>query len=373
MNKLQFRHKRKTNIRWHLLFNCVLSFIISLVVIYLFSFLTSYILNKMLQTSAHVLIIGVTWAFTLFVVFSCSFTVTFFLLTRRMVNDLITLEKGLDIIAQGNMDYRVSIIREDELGRVAANINRMAERLQQKIIQERESESAKMEMITGISHDLRTPLTSIIGYMELLRSHSFHNEEEQLRFVENAYNKSLHLKKMLDDLFEYTRLSWNDVRLQLEPIDLAELVNQLYFEYEPIAREHGITVITKLVDEPVIVMMDSEKMARAIDNLLINALKYSLTPSTVHITMKRTDTQIYIEITNEGIPLTKEQERRLFERFYKADYSRNHNGIQTGAGLGLSIAKNIVELHGGTLSFSHLGKLFTFTIYLPLTTDRTRL
>lgn len=294
------------------------------------------------------------------------FIFTFLALTRRIVKDLINLEKGLQIISEGNLQYRVDVKGKDELGRVAYNINLMAERLQHQIEKERELESSKMEMITGISHDLRTPLTSIIGYIELLRTNSFQNQDEYIRFVQNTYNKAIHLKKMLDDLFEYTRLTSIETRLDLKKIDVFQLLNQLLFEFEPIAQENGIHIVKEIGNSPVVILIDSEKIARAIDNLLMNALKYSVKPGTVRILMSSNHKQINIEIENEGISLTQEQQNKLFDRYYKVDYSRSSEGIQTGAGLGLSIARNIVELHGGTLILNYINNIFRFTLTLPL-------
>lgn len=341
--------------------NCVLSFVMACVV----TIAISWILFFITHTFPVLIFLDYGLGFVIIISFIVSFLIIFIWLNKRIVADLLHLEKGLEIISKGDLDHKVVINRQDELGRVATNINIMAERLQQKILQERQNENAKMELITGISHDLRTPLTSIIGYMELLRSHSFRDEQEYMRFVQNSYNKALHLKKMLDDLFEHTRLVSNDARLHLEPIDITQLLHQLLFEYEPIAQENQITVVKKLIDMPVTILMDNEKIARAIDNLLMNALKYSLTPGTVHIVSYIVKDQLFIEIQNKGIPLTREQEARLFERFYKADHSRNLNGIPSGAGLGLSIARNIIELHQGTLSFQHIVDQFTFTICLP--------
>ncbi|MBP1173167.1 signal transduction histidine kinase [Paenibacillus sp. PvR133] len=304
--------------------------------------------------------------------FMVIFIITFLALTRRIVRDLISLEQGLQIISEGNLSYRVPVMRNDELGRVAFNINLMAERLQQQIEKERELEISKLEMITGISHDLRTPLTSIIGYIELLRTNSFQNKDEYTRFVQNTYNKAIHLKKLLDDLFEYTRLTSVDTRLDLNKIDVFQLLDQLIFEFEPIAQENGIHIIKDLGNSPIITVIDSKKIARAIDNLLMNALKYSVKPGTVRILMKLDNKQISIEIENKGNPLTQEQENKLFNRFYKVDHSRSSEGIQTGAGLGLSIARNIIELHGGTLTLIHINNIFKFTLTLPFEGVLTR-
>lgn len=299
--------------------------------------------------------------------FLAVFIIIFLILTRQIVRDLISLEHGLQIIAEGNLHYRVPVARQDELGRVALNINRMAERLEQQIVKEREIEKSKMEMITGISHDLRTPLTSIIGYIELLRTESFQDKAEYSRFVQNTYNKAIHLKKLLDDLFEYTRLTSVDSRLNLKRIDLSQLLDQLLFEFEPIAQENGVYLVKDIGNLPIVASIDSDKIARAIDNLLMNALKYSLRPGSICIQMTTDGEHITIEIENKGIPLTQDQESKLFDRFYKVDHSRSSEGIQTGAGLGLSIARNIVELHQGTLTLNHTQGVFTFQLNLPIT------
>ncbi|OMF22434.1 two-component sensor histidine kinase [Paenibacillus sp. FSL H8-0259] len=285
--------------------------------------------------------------------FTVIFISTFLLLTKRIVKDLKILERGLQLITEGDLNYRVPVNRQDELGRVAVNINLMTERLQQQIEKEREVEQSKMEMITGISHDLRTPLTSIIGYIELLR-------------VQNTYNKAFHLKKLLDDLFEYTRLTSVDSRLNLRRVDLAQLLNQLLFEFEPLAEENKVYLIKDIPVNPVVTFIDSEKIARAIDNLLMNALKYSYTQGSIHVRLIADAEYSMIEIENKGTPLSEEQVDRLFERFYKVDYSRKSEGIQTGAGLGLSIARNIAELHRGALTLRHIRDVFTFQLRLPM-------
>lgn len=344
---------RPQKIQVSFMLNAVYSYFIALILTVLFQYAVNYWQLPGLDGITLIVLIGI-------------FVGTFFLLTRRIVTDFVTLERGLQIIAEGDLDYRVPVERRDELGRVAANINLMAERLQEQIARERELEKSKMEMISGVSHDLRTPLTSIIGYIELLRANAFQSKEEYNRFIENTLNKSVHLKRMLDDLFEYTQLSSNEARLKLNSFDLSKLVGQLLFEFEPIALENDISLITKLGEKPIMIVADSDKIARAIDNLLMNALKYSTKPGTVEIHMTSNDTYVTLRIENKGQSLTKEQEQKIFERFYKADHSRSSEDIQIGAGLGLSITKNIMQLHGGDILLDHVDGHYKFSLVLPL-------
>ncbi|GLI07831.1 hypothetical protein YDYSG_38610 [Paenibacillus tyrfis] len=352
-NKLFNLIKGKRSIRAEMFWTFVFSLIIA-------SFMASFAANFINQSQ-----IAYQLRLLPLIIFGIAFILSFYLLTRRVVNFLIALADGLQIISEGDLNYRVPDTRKDELGRVALNINMMTERLQRQIEKERQIESSKMELITGVSHDLRTPLTSIIGYLDLLRTNSFQDKDEFTRFVQNTYNKAIHLKKLIDDLFEYTRLTSTAIQLNLKTIDVHQLLVQMLFEFEPIAQENGIQIIKEIGHTPVIALIDSGKFSRAIDNLLINALKYAIKPGPIHVLLKSDDHRFFIEIENEGQPLTQEQENKLFDRFYKVDHSRSSEGIQTGTGLGLSIARNIIELHGGTLTLAHKKGTFVFTMEVP--------
>lgn len=174
--------------------------------------------------------------------------------------------------------------------------------------------------------------------------------------------------ELINDLFEYTRLTTSDLQLHVEPIDVHQLLNQMLFEFERLAQENGIDVVKKTGHAPVIALIDSGKFARAIDNLLMNALKYSIKPGTICVLLKCDEQRFYIEVENIGQPLTQEQEDKLFDRFYKVDDSRSSEGIQSGTGLGLSIARGIIELHGGILKLTHLNGIYIFSIAVPFST-----
>lgn len=298
--------------------------------------------------------------------FILPFFFSFFFLTRNIIRYVVDMAAGLDTIAQGKLDHRVLVRRRDELGGIAININAMAEKLEEQINRERQMEKAKLELITGVSHDLRTPLTSIIGYLDLLKDKAYQDPGEHDRFVSNTYNKALQLKLLIDDLFAYTRLTTNEVKPELEIIDLRELLVQLLVELEPLARENKVLLETEITKESIIQEVDPDMIRRAVDNLLMNALKFSLKPGMIRVQLVCTQDTMSLSIENEGTPITKEQEARLFERFYKADVSRTAQKIQTGSGLGLSIARSIVELHSGELEYEHQNGHFVFRIHLPL-------
>lgn len=268
--------------------------------------------------------------------------------------------------AEGNLRYRIPLTRQDELGDIANSLNHMAVQIQQSIDRERKLEQSKIELITGLSHDLRTPLTSISGYLNLIQNEAYRNEEEHKRFVENASQKTEQLRKLIDDLFEYTRLINRDIQLSLRKIEWKHLAEQIIYEFEPIANEQGLAVTKQWEADHVIVEADAEKLARAMDNLLMNALKFSQRPGEIKVRLFSTKDRAILAMENMGKPISKEAEARLFERFYKAEPSRSEGHMPSGSGLGLSIAKNIVELHGGSLSFEHRNGRFTFYIELPL-------
>ncbi|WP_314797509.1 sensor histidine kinase [Paenibacillus roseipurpureus] len=173
------------------------------------------------------------------------------------------------------------------------------------------------------------------------------------------------LKKLLDDLFAYTRLTSTNMKLDLKPVDIHDLIHQLLFEFEPIAMEHGVSIVRDCSRMHAVVMIDSDKFVRALDNLLMNALKYTIKPGSIRVYTQLDETNFYVTVENNAEPITKEQEVKLFDSFYEVDDSRQSEQIQTGSGLGLSIAKNITELHGGTLGLTHQDGVYQFTVRMP--------
>lgn len=292
-----------------------------------------------------------------------TFFVLFYFLTKRKMNQIRELSDGLREIATGNLQYRVREASQDEIGSLAVNINQMAQELQQKIEEERQAEKVKNELITNVSHDLRTPLTTIMGYLRLLLDHKYETDEQVEEYVKITYGKSEKLKRLIDDLFEYTKLTSPGIRLKRHEVCLNELVDQLIEETVPLGEETGLAFVKEMTHERIIVNVDADKLVRVVDNLLTNAITYSASPNEIRVSLHSREHQAIVQIENYNDSLTDEEIPRLFERFYRADPSRSTAG---GSGLGLAIAKSIIELHGGKIWAEREGNIIRFAFSLPL-------
>jgi signal transduction histidine kinase len=276
-----------------------------------------------------------------------SFIFIFYWLTKRKMAYIEDLARGLLEVSKGDLHYRVPQRSKDELGSLAANINRMTAALQRTIEEERKAERTKNELITNVSHDLRTPLTLIMGYLRLLKDKHYEDPGQADNYLQIAYNKSEKLKALIDDLFEYTKLSNQIIHMNPASVCVNELLEQLTEELVTYAEENGLKLERNIASERMILSMDASKMIRVFENLLGNAVKYSSNPGIVKVSLTREQDWAKVTITNQGDPIPQEELPRLFDRFYRVDASRS--SVSGGSGLGLAIAKSIVEAHHGEI------------------------
>ncbi|QGQ94865.1 sensor histidine kinase [Paenibacillus psychroresistens] len=276
-----------------------------------------------------------------------AFIFLFYLLTRRKMQDIEALTEGLLQIAKGNLKHRVVEKSEDELGSLAANINHMTGELQRTIEEERNAERTKNELITNVSHDLRTPLTLIIGYLRLLKDKNYDDQVHADSYINIAYNKSEKLNRLIDDLFDYTKFSNHSVPMQIEKINLNELIDQLLEEQISYAEENNLIFVRELPSSKMFVAIDADQMIRVFDNLLANAIKYSDKPGEVTVRLTRVNEFAEVRIINRATGLNKDELPHVFDRFYRLDAARTSD--TGGSGLGLAIAKSIVEAHQGEI------------------------
>lgn len=292
-----------------------------------------------------------------------TFVLIFALLVRKKVRYLKYISETVEHIANGKLGLTIDIKGKDELSQLAGNINYMSKELENKFIHERQLEKTKNELITNISHDLRTPLTSIIGYLNLIKSGQYNNENQLQEYFETIYSKSQRLNYLIDELFEFTRLSSPDAMLNINKVDSTSLLQQIVGEYTPIFEKEQLSVQRLITEEDIPVLMDVEKMVRVYENLFMNAIKYSRKPSDIQITFNAIENIAVLQVSNKVENPPKSDVNKMFERFFRGDEARMD---AQGTGLGLSISKRIVELHNGDIRAEYKDDWISFIVELPI-------
>ena len=276
------------------------------------------------------------------------FTITFILLERRKTKSIIDIYYAIDRITKGDFTNEIKIDSSDEFSMIADNINIMQMRIIDLIQSERESEKSKNELITNIAHDLRTPLTSILGYLEILESNKNLSEDQKNNYLNIAYEKSKKLGTLIEDLFSYTKLSYGSLTVTLEEFDIVKLLSQLIDEMYPLFEKESLSYEFVSNVDRLMVQADSKLIARLFENLINNAIKYGKDGKKVVLRLNKLNDDIYeVYVLNYGEIIPRDSLSKLFDRFYRVDKSRNSK--VSGTGLGLAIAKNIVELHNGRI------------------------
>ncbi|MBP1989900.1 sensor histidine kinase [Paenibacillus eucommiae] len=266
-------------------------------------------------------------------------------------------------LAVGNLGEDLPVSGKSVLAMLAGNMNVLKQGVRTSQNEQAKSERLKTELITNVSHDLRTPLTSIITYTGLLKTEEVSNED-RLAYVEIIDRKSKRLKLLIDDLFEVSKMASGNVELTLEKVDLVQLLQQALAEYDDTMNESSLQFRVTYTDVPVYALVDGKKLWRVFDNLIGNVFKYSMDNSRVYITVRKLDNQVILSFKNVSKYELSENMDELFERFKRGDTSRHTEG----SGLGLAIAKSIVDLHEGSLDIETEGDLFKVSISLRIVT-----
>jgi len=246
-----------------------------------------------------------------------------------------------------------------ELGSIAVSINNISDGINSAVAERMKSERLKTELITNISHDIRTPLTSIITYTDLLRSEGLNNEKAP-EYLEILTQKSARLKTLTDDLFEASKAASGNIDVHLETLDMADLVRQLLGEMDERVSDSGLDFRLNF-PEHAAVRADGKLLWRVMENLLSNVLKYALPGSRVYIDIAQDNGSHRLDIKNVSEHPLNIDPSELTERFKRGDESRGGEG----SGLGLSIAQSFVQAQGGRFSLSIDGDLFKATLILP--------
>lgn len=355
-----------SSFKWRLLINITLS--------YLVAFLIYSILGIIFD---RIIPIAVPNEMRYALCYAISFIVfveIFFKLIDFTIEYIRKLRRSIQQVTSGNYGVQCEVEYDDELGSLAANINvlsktllakeKESEKLKEKeraaLDIERNAERQKNELITNVTHDLRTPLTTIVGYLELIKDDTALSKEDVHKYSGIAYEKSIRLQEMMDDLFEFTKLDNADIKLNKSMINLSGLIMQMTDEFYPSFKDCNITPIVDLPEENIYVQGDGQLLARVFDNLISNALKYGYHNTDLKIEVSGDEKYATVKVINHGDTIASEDIPLLFNKFYRTDSSRNSK--TGGTGLGLAITKNIVDLHHGDISVTSDDQITTFIV-----------
>ena len=228
----------------------------------------------------------------------------------------------------------------------------------------KEAEQRKNDLIVYLAHDLKTPLTSVIGYLTLLRDEPQISEEMRSRYTGIALDKAERLEDLINEFFDITRFNLTNIQLEPERVNISRMLEQIGFEFHPILAEKDLKLETEI--KPNVEMLcDPDKLARVFDNLLRNAVNYSYAGTTIYLSMdyEPIKDEVKICVENHGKTISPDKLDRIFEQFFRLDSSRRSS--TGGSGLGLAIAKEIVELHHGTITAESENESIRFTVVLP--------
>ena len=287
------------------------------------------------------------------------FLIFYNLLVKRMLHYLSSVEAAIDAI-QREDDEQIVLV--PELKPLEDKLMALRATLKRKEMETAISEQKKNDLVVYLAHDLKTPLTSIIAYLTMLDQRKSMPDEDREKYIHVTFEKASRLRELINEFFEITRFNLQDIVLEKEQLNLSFLLEQLADESYGVLKDKYLTCSVK-TDDDLMVMGDPDKLARVFDNLLRNAIAYSYTDTEIEIEARAKGTDIVITFENQGHEIPEQNLKLIFEKFYRVDNARSS---QTGgSGLGLSIAKRIVELHGGIIEATSDWERTTFTVVLP--------
>ena len=272
------------------------------------------------------------------------------------------LEKIVD--ATENLYYLNDslIVLPDELKEIELQMNQIKMTVRDSERAAREAEQRKNDLVVYLAHDLKTPLTSVIGYLTLLRDEIKISEELREKYLSISLDKAERLEDLINEFFEITRFNLTNITLELSKVNLTRMLEQLIYEFKPMLSEKSLQC-TLNVEPDLMIKCDVDKMQRVFDNLLHNAVNYSFEGSMIDIAVTQDINNVKINFVNHGNTIPKGKLDRIFEQFYRLDTARATKS--GGAGLGLAITKEIVELHGGTITANSEDEIIAFILVIP--------
>jgi len=290
-------------------------------------------------------------------------TVLGYFLSSTITERIQTLKGAAEKLAQGDLNTRVPVFGQDEVASLAQTFNQMAQQLELADKKQRELEDMRRDLIAWVSHDLRTPLTSMRAILEAVSDGVVDDPESVKRYLNTAQRDVRNLSSLIDDLFEMAQLDAGGFPLNNADASLSDLVSDTLESFTQLAKQNNTTLEGNVDPDVDPVRMDTQAIGRVLNNLIGNALRHSA-GGRVSVWVRRTSRGVDVTVSDTGGGIRAEDLPHIFEKFYRGEKSRNRG--TGGAGLGLAIAKGIVEAHGGDIEVqSEIGKGTQFTFYIP--------
>jgi signal transduction histidine kinase len=302
-----------------------------------------YVTSRLMFVSPHdffLLSILLTFAGILSVSFG-------YLLAAHMARSLSQLQAGAYRIAEGDFSVRVILNEKDELSQVAEAFNRMGDELERSFARQGELEQSRRNLIAAVSHDLRTPLTSIRAMIEALADGVVTDKETTDRYYTTIRGQIKNLSGLINDLFELSQLETGQIELRLEPINMNELLSDVFETMQAQATEKEVSLKGIFADDLPTIKVEFAKIQRVLNNLVQNAIRHTSAPGSISLATKVVPEGVQVEVTDTGEGISAEDLPHIFEQFFRGEKSRSRE--TGGAGLGLAIAKRIVEAHQGRI------------------------
>ncbi|MEC0230760.1 sensor histidine kinase [Paenibacillus alba] len=363
-----YRNKAALRKQWN---NCLLNTMIQLCTLKVirkslrFKVVFVFILTSLFGVS---FLITIYWMFALdwnsgIILFAGGYLLAFlFTILPKCVQQIRLFEQilyGVEQMAAGNLTDMIPEKGSGNLSRLAHHVNQMKEGFKASMDNEMKSERMKAELITNVSHDLKTPLTSIINYVDLLKQKDLAPDKVET-YIEVLDRKSQRLKVLIDDLFEASKMSSGSVELQVEKVNVSALLEQALAEFSEMMESSPLIFRLQVEHPHIVASLDGRKTWRVFENLISNAIKYAMPNTRVHLSLSEDEDQVFFIIKNVSAFEIDFDAEELFERFKRGDESRQTEG----SGLGLAIAKSIMELQGGQLKIDMDGDLFKVTVIM---------
>ena len=370
--KTDLSHRYHTRVITNIIYSTLVACLIDLFLVTNLTMLAEYaqrseqssaLLNMVRQSDVVVILVYV-------LIGILAFSITFLLLQEKSAAYIGRISDAVERISEGDLNTQVEVVGDDEFSSMASNLNKMVEDIRRLMDKERESERTKNELITNVAHDLRTPLTSIIGYLELLSGQVVLPPDMQKKYIDIAYSKAKRLEKLIEDLFGFTKMNYGKLAMHVSKVDIVKLLGQLLEESYPNFANKGISYELQSNVPAKIITADGNLLARLFDNLINNAIKYGAEGKRVTVKVTAEADTVQVSVANYGYVIPAEELPLIFDKFYRVEQSRStHTG---GTGLGLAIVKNIVDMHGGTITVkSDLnGTVFTVTLQVNFDVEK---